>query len=235
MPQLGPIFCIISVCGDSTLHRECTFGPPEPRWKLGTAFLSEDCPPPPQDSLYFPRLELSAPGPFHWMGCFLEPEFCAGPQVQPLVMGGMRAQAGSLPLVDTGVPVLAPGSCHLSLKASGAPADSVGLQRSHLFISCTWGFPFLSFKLNYVFNYFILCFSQHFHALRPGGVNGGGDAMRVGHNLLFRIFISRVTSKISLWFSFCFIFGRFWYQGYVLFIKLIRKFSSFLYPLEHFK
>lgn len=173
MPQLGLVFRIISVCGDSTLHRECTFGPPEPWCKLGTAFLSEDWP--------LPKILCISPdwgwvlqAPFHWMGCFLEPEFCAGPQVQPLVTGATRAQAGFLPLVDTGVPVLAPGSCHLSLKASGAPADSVGLQRSHLFILYTWGFPFLSFKLNYVFNYFILCFSQHFHALRPGGVNGGG-------------------------------------------------------------
>lgn len=57
----------------------------------------------------------------------------------------------------------------------------------------------------------------------------------VCHDLLFRIFTSRVTSKISLRFYFCFIFGRFWCQGYVLFIKLIRKFLSFLYPPEHFK
>lgn len=135
--------------------------------------------------------------------------------------------------MDTNAPALPSSVCHLLFRASGAPADSLSLQFTHLSIFCTQGFPFfpLSLIMYLIILYYILS-SISIH-LELGVVMVG--AVFLCHDLLFRIFPSRVTSKINLWFYFCFIFGRFWCQGYALFIKLIRKFLSCLYPPEHFK
>lgn len=128
-------------------------------WKLPTS----------HNSLYFPRWgECSSPHFTEW-DAFSSLSF-----VQDLSSSSL-SQEGWGPRLDpclllTPAPLSWPlGSAICRSRSLGAPADSFWLQLTHLFIFCTWGFPFLSFKLNYVFNYFISCSIQHIHAFGAGG------------------------------------------------------------------
>lgn len=215
-----------------TPHGECKFGLRGRGAGLGFPFFLK-LPSPPEMFCISPgRVEHSGPY-FAWLGSPLDPELC-----EQLSSSSLSYERGELRLYLRPLWARCPwpwplGSaiCHsgplgyqLTVYRSSSYIFSFSAPKDFLF------FPLGSIMYLIILYYILPSISMH---LELGVVMAG--TVCICSDLLFRIFTSRMTSKISLWFYFCFIFGRFWYQGYVLFIKLIRKFSSFLYPLEHFK
>lgn len=196
---------------------------------LGFPFFLET-PPVPQGFLYFPRwVEFSSP---HFQQGGIPGRawaLCRSPG-QLLVLG--EPSRTSCPCGHQR-PVLASEVCWLLLVSLG-PRLTVYHCSSHIssFLAPEDFLFFPSSSIMYLIILDCILSSISVH-LEPGVVVV--RPVCVYHDLLCRVFPSRVTNKISLWFYFCFTFGRFWYQGYALFIKLIRECFSFLYSLEHFQ